>query len=411
MATFRRIEDDSLDDELMADIGKSSNSSAKKTEDNFVELDITPPPSPVDRFTRQNVNNSEQKIEQKTEQKTTFKRIEDDSLDDELQANAPKTGENKVSSPLVIDSNTLNSKGANVEPVLPKDDEVVSPTIDSPKSKSKPSVALIAVILILILAVGGFFAFKALNKEKIVFLITYTCKDPTIKVFLNGLEPPLENQAGIYSIKLDKKQPASLIFKKEGYKDKKVDVDTSVEMSKDLGEIILEKKIPKNTIFFTCKEPDVEIAFDNEKKDVKDKDGLYTLSNIPEGKHSISLKKVGFKTINKDFEMSKDEGIELGSFDLQITDFKRLEIEVSPIDVEVFIDGEKVNTERKGNSLRTDYLEPKTVTIEIRAKGFKPYKNEKFEIYSDISNFMGPITLEKIVEKKSENKKKEDKKE
>ena len=137
------------------------------------------------------------------------------------------------------------------------------------------------------------------------------------------------------------------------------------------------------------------LAFDNEKKDVKDKDGLYTLSNIPEGKHSISLKKVGFKTINKDFEMSKDEGIELGSFDLQITDFKRLEIEVSPLDVEVFIDGEKVNTERKGNSLKTDYLEPKTVTIEIRAKGFKPYKNEKFEIYSDISNFMGPITLEK----------------
>ena len=60
--------------------------------------------------------------------------------------------------------------------------------------------------------------------------------------------------------------------------------------------------------------------------------------------------------------------------------------------------------------MKTDYLEPKTVTIEIKAKGFKPYKNEKFEIYSDISNFIGPITLEKIVEKKSENKKKEDKK-
>ncbi len=409
MATFRRIEDDSLDDELMADIGKSSNSSAKKTEDNFVDLDINPPPSPVERFTRQNVNNSEPKIEQKTEQKTNFKRIEDDSLDDELQANAPNAGENKVSSPLVIDSDKLNSNISVGESILQKDDQSL-PATDPPKKSSKSPVGIIAVVVILFVIVGLFFAFKGFKNEKPVFLITYTCKDPSIKVFLNGLEPSVENQAGIYSIKLDKGQASSLIFKKDGYKDKKFDVDTSTDLSKDLGEIVLEKKIPKNTLFFTCKEPDVEIVFDNEKKDVKEKDGLYTLSNIAEGKHSIALKKVGFKTINKDFEMSKDEGIELGSLELQITDFKRLEIEVSPLDVEVFIDGEKVKTERKGNSLRTDYLEPKTVCVEIRAKGFKPYKNEKFEIYSDISNFMGPITLEKIVEKKSENKKKEDKK-
>ncbi|MBR0519650.1 hypothetical protein IJJ97_07655, partial [bacterium] len=134
LATFRRIEDDSLDDELMADIGKSGNSSAKKTGDNFVELDINPPPSPVERFTRQGVDNPEKKIEQKTEQKTTFKRIEDDGLDDELQANAPKPSENndnKASSPLLIDSDKLNLGISDVEPVLSKDDEVAPPTTDS----------------------------------------------------------------------------------------------------------------------------------------------------------------------------------------------------------------------------------------------------------------------------------------
>ena len=81
-------------------------------------MDINPPPSPVERFTGQSGNNSEPKIEQKTEQKTTFKRIEDDSLDDELQANAPKSSENKVNSPLVVDSDLLNSKISVGESVL-----------------------------------------------------------------------------------------------------------------------------------------------------------------------------------------------------------------------------------------------------------------------------------------------------
>ena len=391
MATFRRIEDDSLDDELGPSANKSSDSNVKK--DNIVDLDIgnNSQQSNLDRSIRQDAINNQ-------EQKTNFKRIEDDSLDDELSADAPKPTEKKSDS-----VPELTPVIPTIEPVIPKSS---SADIDSaePKKSAKFPVALIAVILILVLAGGGFFAFKFLKKEKPVFLITYTSKDPSVKVLLNGSEYSAEEQAGIYSIKLDKGQASSLVFKKEGYKDKKVDVDTSTDLSKDLGEIVLEKQIPKNTVFFVCKEPDVEILLDNEKQDIQDKDGSYTLSNVSEGKHSIVFKKIGFKTINKDFELSKDEGIELGDFALEVTNFKRIEIDVTPKDVEVYIDGELVKTEIKGNSLRTDYLEPKVVSVEIRAKGFKPYKNESFEIYPDISSYLGPITLEKIVEKKSDKK-------
>ena len=391
MATFRRIEDDSLDDELGPSANKSSDFNVKK--DNIVDLDIgnNSQQSNLDRSIRQDAINNQ-------EQKTNFKRIEDDSLDDELSADAPKPTEKKSDS-----VPELTPVIPTIEPVIPKSS---SADIDSaePKKSAKFPVALIAVILILVLAGGGFFAFKFLKKEKPVFLITYTSKDPSVKVLLNGSEYFAEEQAGIYSIKLDKGQASSLVFKKEGYKDKKVDVDTSTDLSKDLGEIVLEKQIPKNTVFFVCKEPGVEILLDNEKQDIQDKDGSYTLSNVSEGKHSIVFKKIGFKTINKDFELSKDEGIELGDFALEVTNFKRIEIDVTPKDVDVYIDGELVKTEIKGNSLRTDYLEPKVVSVEIRAKGFKTYKNESFEIYPDISSYLGPITLEKIVEKKSDKK-------
>lgn len=407
MATFRRIDDDSLDDELMADLGKAKSSKPTSGKDDFIDLDIKFDPPKYDSAMFQYSNSQ-------SEAKTGFRRIEDSDLDNELRMG----GENSVESPI---SDIQDTEASTVRPLVVDDlnnspsslsNNVPSPSTNPPKTASKSPIGLIVVFLVLvILGAGVFFFLKGQKKEIPVFTISYTSKEPALKVLLNGLEAPVENEEGVYKIKVDKGANSSLTFKMVGYKDKKVDIDTSVDMSKDLGEIVLEKQIPEKTVFFTCKEPDVEILLDDEKQEIENKDGLYTISNIPEGKHSIIFKKVGFKTINKDFELKENEGVELGTIDLQITDFKKVKIEVSPIDVEVFVDGELVKTERKNNYLMTDYLEPKVVKVEIRAKGFEPFIVENFEIYSDISSSLGPVTLKKIDEKKSDkNSKKEEKK-
>ena len=420
MATFRRIDDDNLDDELMADLGNAKSSKSEdKIADDFVDLDLKFDPPKPDSL-------ASQRFSSHPDAKTKFRRIEDSDLGNELKIGGEKSVESSASDmhnpetgtvrPLVVDD--LNTSPISLENNIPPTSINPSASIDpttsvnTPKKASKSHVGLIVAFLVLvILGAGAFFFLKGQKKEIPVFTISYTSKEPSIKVLLNGLEAPVEKEEGIYKIKVDKGVNSSLTFKMAGYKDKKVDIDTSVDMSKDLGEIVLEKQIPEKTIFFTCKEPDVEILLDNEKQKLENKDGLYTISDIPEGKHSIVIKKSGFKTVNKDFDLKENEGIELGTIELQITDFKKVKIEVSPIDVEVFVDGELVKTERKNNYLMTDYLEPKVVKVEIRAKGFKPHIDEHFEIYSDISSSIGPITLEKIDEKKSDkNSKKEEKK-
>lgn len=414
MATFRRIDDDNLDDELMADLGNAKSSKSEdKIADDFVDLDLKFDPPKPDSL-------ASQRFSSHPDAKTTFRRIEDSDLDNELKIGGEKSVESSASDihnpetgagrPLIVDD--LNTSPISLENNIQPASVNPSASVNTPKKASKSPVGLIVVFLVLvILGAGAFFFLKGQKKEIPVFTISYTSKEPSLKVLLNGLEAPVEKEEGIYKIKVDKGVNSSLTFKMAGYKDKKVDIDTSVDMSKDLGEIVLEKQIPEKTIFFTCKEPDIEILLDNEKQELENKDGIYTISNVPEGKHSIVFKKTGFKTVNKDFELKENEGIELGSIDLQVTDFRKVKIEVSPIDVEVFVDGELVKTERKNNYLMTDYLEPKVVKVEIRAKGFKPHIDEHFEIYSDISSSIGPITLEKIDEKKSDkNSKKEEKK-
>ena len=87
---------------------------------------------------------------------------------------------------------------------------------------------------------GAFFFLKGQKKEIPVFTISYTSKEPSLKVLLNGLEAPVEKEEGIYKIKVDKGVNSSLTFKMAGYKDKKVDIDTSVDMSKGLlSELVL----------------------------------------------------------------------------------------------------------------------------------------------------------------------------
>ncbi len=206
-----------------------------------------------------------------------------------------------------------------------------------------------------------------------------------------------------------------LVAKKQGFREFCEDIDVPVSGEIVAGDIILAQKRP-GTLNFKYFPADARIIIDgNVFKPQEEGAGVGSFSDLPPGKHSLIVRKPGYKPWKKDFNLPADDGVELGTVSLEASDWKPIEIEVTPHNVEVFVDGEKVEISVIREYVVTEPLEPGKHNVEIKAEGFSPWVKENFEIFSDITNSLGPIVLspvakaEKDVEKTAANSKEKDK--
>lgn len=364
MGTFKRLDDDEFDDELAPDMQGTQGDNESKS-------------SPA-----------------------KFKRLDDDGLDGELMPSAVAS-ETKSSSPLpdpvsnsvfndIIDGGgkTAQSKAPLSEEKTQKNNNQASGT----SGKKLPVGAISVVAVIAVLAAAVYFCLPMLKPFS--GSVVYS-SDMPLTVTLDGSPCEASGDGGVYSIRISDKGKHSVTFSSSGFESKTVEAEVSSDkMEFNAGKIDLEKIIPGGTLFLECSEKDVSFLIDGAEAEPSVKDGVISFSGIASGEHSISIKKKGFSTVNRKFSVSDSKGAELGTVEMQVSDWKNIEIEVSPLSADVYINGEKASVERKNGKIYTEPIEPGDVRIELKAEGFKPWKNDSFEVYSDLKNEIGPVVLQ-----------------
>ena len=192
---------------------------------------------------------------------------------------------------------------------------------------------------------------------------------------------------------------------KEGFKTFSQDIEVPKSGNLTLDKIVLLVKTP-GIVKFKISEKELKIYFDSQLiEQIDSEDGIIILKDIVGGRHNILIKKTGYESFSRSFDMPADDGVDLGAITLKTVNWRPLEIEISPREVEVFVDDEKIESSLVDNLLVTEPVEPGTHKIEIKAAGYIPWLNEKLNVYSDIANSIGPLELQKApVAKNSKSK-------
>ncbi len=264
----------------------------------------------------------------------------------------------------------------------------------------KNKVVIFFALTVVLAAVAAIVFFIIQGKDKTGMLqaqetgsVVFKSDLKDLKVSISGKDTDVEDRDGALSLTLPEGK-YDIEFSKEGYKSETFSADVRKNQTVDLGAINLESSISGNTLSFTLNVDGAEIFIDGKPVVPSEIQGnKYVFSNIESGKHEISIKKLNFKTLSSDFEVAESYGKDMGNIELASLPWRVIEIEVMPVLSQVFINDNEVQCERKGSVLMTDYLEPGVVKVELRAKGYKPWINESFEIFSDITNSIGPIYL------------------
>ena len=291
--------------------------------------------------------------------------------------------------------------------------ELQNPTESVPsktKVKKKGGAGVLIIVILFLLAAGAGVLYYLYSKGLLNSLLTNlsVTKQPKVtvifeptdsEVLLDGqkveLTPAGEGftfvaSAGTHNITVTKK----------GYKDFSKEIAVPETGDLVLEKIVLNAKNP-GVLTFNISVEKPKIYLDGvmlENVDIKE--GVITLKDISAGKHSLLLKKSGHESFSKEFKMPSDDGVNLGDVKLKVADWRPIEIEVSPREVTVLVSGEKVEVSIVDSLVVTEPIAPGKHKIELQAPGYDTWTNEAFEVFSDLANSIGPISLKKIPEKK-----------
>lgn len=281
-----------------------------------------------------------------------------------------------------------------------------------PDKKKKGGCGMfIAVIIILLLAGGSLLYYlysqgqlkpllvslKIIKQPKVI--LSFEPSDAV--VIVDGHQVSLEKLGDAQLALILTEGSHKLTVEKDGFRSVSQDIEVPKSTDLMLNKIVLEKKTP-GIVKFKVSEQEAKIYFDSEILDkVSYENGMVVLNDIAAGKHSLLIKKSGYESFLKDFNMPVDDGIDFGIITLKATNWRPLEIEVHPRTVDVWVDGEKVESSIVDNLIVTEPIEPGTHKIEVKSEGYLSWINETVEVYSDIANSIGPLELQKNPEKKS----------
>ena len=140
------------------------------------------------------------------------------------------------------------------------------------------------------------------------------------------------------------------------------------------------------------------MSITNRKKWKKSDDGRLLISDLVAGTVSVRIECKDCETWKKDgVTVSREICTELEPVALAEKPWRPVDIEVSPVNVEVYLNGKKIATALNSrNVLVTDPLEPGIYRILIFAEGYESWNRKDAEIFNDISTSIGPLKLPKL---------------
>jgi len=121
------------------------------------------------------------------------------------------------------------------------------------------------------------------------------------------------------------------------------------------------------------------------------------VTGLAPGTVSVKVECRNYQSFRKEgVKIEKDVPAELEPVTLAERSWRPIEVEVSPVNVEVYVGAKKVATALNSrNILSTDPLEPGIYRIQILADGYETWNRKDGEVYGDISTTIGPLKLAK----------------
>lgn len=392
MATFKRIDDDlgDLDADRNRGSGGGGSSSAggpaaSKASSAFKRLDDDLGDLDADRKAVQ----PGAPEHEKTSSGTASLPVSPDSIIDDIMGGVEVPGGGGGKEPRSLDG----------PPALDAPPAAAGGDLGKRPRRGNRVPLIIAAVVIACAAVFGFLSFSgargaggskgpAFNGK-----ILYRSSVPDISVSVGGEAAVPESADGVFSIPVTEAGGYDVVFSAAGYESKKFRVDlNSSAVVADLGDVELKRSAPPSSLVFVCGEEGATVLIDG--RDVTPKSmGTCSFGGLEPGEHEVVVRKRGFAPFSEKFSVSAEKGADLGRISLEVSKWRPIVIEVAPSSADVFINGEKIELTRENGVLTTEDMPPGVVDVEIKAPGHKSWRNEKFEVFSDIDNSIGPIFL------------------
>jgi hypothetical protein len=258
--------------------------------------------------------------------------------------------------------------------------------------------------LFLILLVGGVIGYllwlqkEAKGTPSKVIIFTVEPKDAEVLVGDKKMVSAVRKD-GRMEVSAVEPSKYTVTFRKKGYVDRIFkDVETFFDKQTVLGAVTLTK-LPPNCIAFRMEPEDAAVFVQGKPAKVeKLEDGRVKIVGLEPGPATLKVEKKDYASFKKDdLVISKDVATELDPVILPEKAWKPIEIDVSPVGVEVYVDGVKINTKSGPKSgIITDPIEPGTYKVQIVANGYEGWNRADVEVFSDISTTIGPISLPKL---------------
>lgn len=187
----------------------------------------------------------------------------------------------------------------------------------------------------------------------------------------------------------------TLTFQKDGYRTAERNLNLSG------GALYIELELKQKTpgiVTLTCPISQLKFTLDGESVEPSGfLNDVYTLK-LPSGKHELVISRTGFSEVKKELDIPSDDGMDLGLIEIKDLGWKSMSVNVTPRNAHIFVDGREIQLTEQNGQLVSEPLEPKICKVEIKAEGYQDWSNDKFEIFSDIPNSLGPVTLTPIKE-------------
>lgn len=214
---------------------------------------------------------------------------------------------------------------------------------------------------------------------------------------------PLPRKDGLLEIKDLLTGKCAIAFRKKGFFEKKLaDVEIFSNKVTTLDPVSLTA-IPGASIVMKV-EPATVTAFVDDKpwELKKTDDGRVMLAGLAPGEHTVRFECKDYLSVTQEkVAVTKENATELDPITLKSSEWRPITITVIPREVEVTVNGKKINTSlTQKNEVLTDPVEPGTYKVQISAAGYEGWLNDKQEVFKDISTSIGPIVLAKMTGEK-----------